>query len=235
MSKFRCFLLFLLFIVCSFAVSAQSTIFNIPSTDVVQDGRFYVEADFISHLDRYRNGGYQTYAYRTVYGLKRKVEVGGNFFYTRGGKGASPKEFQPTIKWKPFESEKYGLAASTGAVVFVPLNKSAGRRSYVMFYANGSKTFTKIRGMRFTAGYYRFAGTERGFGAKSGAIVGVEQPIRKRLSFIADWSSGNNRLGYTAVGFNYAFTKRQFIFLGYNFGNTGAGNNAFSAFYGYTF
>lgn len=235
MSRFRWFFLFLPFIAGSLTISAQSTIFNIPSTDVVPEGRFYVEADFISRFARYRDGGYQTYGYRTVYGFKRKVEVGANFFYTRGGRGASPKEFQPNIKWKPFESEKYGVAASTGALVYVPLNKSAGRRTFALFYANGSKTFKRVNGMRFTAGYYKIVGAARNFGAKSGAIVGVEQPVKKRLSFLADWYSGSNRFGYSAAGFGYALTKRQFLYLGYNFGNVGAGNNAFSAFYGYTF
>lgn len=235
MSKFRSFLLVSLFIACSYAISAQSTIFNIPSTDVIPEGRFLLEFDFISKFDRYRNGGYQTYGYRTVYGFKRKIEVGANFYYTRGGRDSSPKEFQPSIKWQPYQSEKYGVAVSTGAQFFVPLNKSAGRRTFAMLYANGSKTIKKTKGTRLTGGYYSIFGADRDFGTKRGAILAVEQPLIKRLSFVADWYSGNNRLGYAAAGFNIVLTKRQFLMLGYNFGNFGRGNNAFSAFYGYTF
>jgi hypothetical protein len=235
MSKFRSFLLLSLFIFSACAISAQSTIFNVPSTDVMPEGRFLLELDFISKFDRYKNGGFQTYGYRTVYGFKRKIEVGANFYYTRGGRGSSPKEFQPNIKWQAFYSEKRGIAVSTGAQLFVPLNKSAGRRTFAMFYANGSKTIKKTKDTRLTGGFYTIVGAERDFGSKKGVILALEQPLFKRVSFVADWYSGNNRLGYSAAGFNIVLTSRQFLMLGYNFGNFGRGNNAFSAFYGYTF
>lgn len=235
MFRFRFFLFVCVLALGVFAVQAQSTIFNIPSTDVLPEGRFLLEVDFIGKFDRYSNGGFQTYGYRTVYGLKRKIEVGANFFYTRGGEGASPKEFQPNVKWQAYNSEKRGIAVSTGAQVFVPLNKSAGRRTYAMLYANASKTVEKTKGTRLTGGFYQIVGAERDFGSKKGAILAVEQPLFKRVSFVADWYSGNNRFGYSAAGLNLVLTKRQFLMLGYNFGNFGAGNNAFSAFYGYTF
>src|SRR5689334_16004172 len=41
--------------------SAQSTIFNIPSTDAVAKQKVYFEFDFISHLESHDNGGFQTY------------------------------------------------------------------------------------------------------------------------------------------------------------------------------
>src|SRR2546423_15602433 len=42
-------------------VAAQSTIFNVPSTDVQAPGKVYLEGDFITHYASYRDGGYQTY------------------------------------------------------------------------------------------------------------------------------------------------------------------------------
>ncbi|CAN5580039.1 hypothetical protein BH10ACI1_BH10ACI1_30050 [soil metagenome] len=234
MSKVQFIIFILLIVTLSCVVSAQTTIFNIPSTDTLPEGRFYVEADAIVKFAKFEKGGFQTYGYRTVYGVRRNLEVGANFFYTRNGQ-TSPKEFQPNIKFQAYQNEKYGVALSTGAIAFVPLDKSAGTRTYAMVYTNGSKTIKSINGMRVTGGYYAVVGAERDFGTKRGLILGVEQPIRRKLSFIADWYSGNNRLGYSAAGFNYAVTKNQFLTLGYNFGNFGAGNNAFSAFYGFTF
>lgn len=235
MSKFRSFLLVLFFIVCVGATSAQTTIFNIPSTDVVPEGRFLLELDFISHFDKYERGGFQTFGYRTSYGFKKKIEIGANFYYTRAGKLKSPKEFQPNIKWQPYQSEKYGISFTTGAQLFVPLNKSAGRRTFALLYGNGSKTIKKTNGTRLTGGYYSVIGASRDFGTKRGALVGIEQPLFRRVSFIGDWSSGNNRLGYASAGFNFSLTPKQFLTLGYSWGNYGRGNNGFSAFYGYTF
>ena len=49
-------------------VAAQSTLFNIPSTDVVAKKKVYLEFDFISHLEDHNNGGFQTYVPRAVVG-----------------------------------------------------------------------------------------------------------------------------------------------------------------------
>ena len=231
---FRCVFLSLLLIAANSAIQAQSTIFNIPSTDVMGEKRFYVEADFIAHFDKWDKGGFQSYGYRTVYGVRRKLEVGINFFYTRNGFN-SPKEFQPNFKYKVYEKEKYGVAVSTGAQFFVPLNKSAGNRAFGLFYSNASKIIKRTGETRLTGGFYTIVGAERDFGTKNGAIVGIEQPIKGKLNFTADWYSGKNRLGYSTAGLTYSFTKRQFLQAGYNFGNSGRGNNALSVFYGFTY
>lgn len=216
------------------SVSGQSTIFNIPSTDVMGEKRFYIEGDFIAHLDKWNKGGFQTFGYRTVYGVNRKFEVGANFFYTRNGK-TSPKEFQPNAKLRIFAKEKYGLASTAGVQVFVPLNRSAGKRTFAVLYTNLSKTIKQTRGTRITGGFYRIVGATRDFGTRNGAIVGIEQPVKGKLNFTADWYSGKNRFGYAAAGFSYSFKKRQILMMGYNFGNTGRANNSFFTFYGFTY
>lgn len=62
---------------------AQSTVFNIPSTDVQSRGDVYLEADFIVHFGSVREGGYQEVGPRVVVGLPGNMEVGVNAFYTR--------------------------------------------------------------------------------------------------------------------------------------------------------
>ncbi len=42
------------------SVIGQSTVFNIPSSDVQAPGKVYIEADFITHFASYANGGYQS-------------------------------------------------------------------------------------------------------------------------------------------------------------------------------
>ncbi len=216
-------------------VSAQTTIFNVPSTDVVAEKTAYLEFDFLSHFGPNERGGFRSYGYRMNYGLKKNVEIGTNFFITRNGSKTSPKEIQPNVKWKAYTNEKYGVGVSTGAWAFVPLDKSAGDRVFGMVYSNVSKIVKPSRGTRLTGGFYQIVGAKQSFGTKTGAMVGVEQPVVRRLNFLADWSSGKNRFGYAAAGFGLAVTKKQFLYAGYNFGNVGRANNYFSAFYGVAF
>src|SRR5215510_9272053 len=75
-------LLIALVATCSKRTLAQSTIFNIPSTDVVAKKKVYFEFDFISHLESYDNGGFQTYVPRVVVGVGKGVEVGLNIATT---------------------------------------------------------------------------------------------------------------------------------------------------------
>lgn len=88
-----------LLLVSSFGVTAQSTVFNIPSTDVQAARRVYVEADFTAHLSSFETGGYQSYGPRIVYGLSKRAEIGINAFYTNTSP-AEPVEIQPNFKMK---------------------------------------------------------------------------------------------------------------------------------------
>lgn len=231
---FTKFFLILLILSANATISAQSTIFNTPSTDVLAKKTFYLEGDFTTHFDKYARGGFESYGYRMVYGLTRKAEVGVNFYISRNGMTA-PKEFQTNFKYRVFAKEKYGIAVSAGTQIYVPLDKSAGDRTFGMVYTNVSKVVTKTRGTRFTGGFYNLVGVSKGFGTRKGATLAVEQPLIRKLNFTADWFSGKNRFGYSAAGFSYAIGKRQFFQIGYNFGNSGRGNNALSAFYGITY
>lgn len=216
------------------AFSAQSTIFNAPNTDVMPKGGFYAEADFITNPRKFENGGYQTFGYRVVYGVTKKLEAGVNFFYTRDGQ-TSAKEIQFNAKYQLYSNEKHGVALSVGGWTFTPLNRSSGRRTTGMVYTTASKKFKKFRGIRLTGGAYQMVHAERDSGSKKGWIAGVEVPIVGNLSFTGDWFSGNNRMGYASAGLSYTFGTRHFIQAGYSWGNNGRGNNALQIFYGLTF
>lgn len=213
---------------------AQSTIFNAPSTDVKTRGQFYVEGDFITNPRKFENGGYQTFGYRVVYGVTKKLEAGVNFFYTRDGQ-TSAKEIQFNAKYQLYSNEKHGVALSVGGWTFTPLNRSSSRRTTGMVYTAVSKKFKKFRGIRLTGGAYQMVHAERDSGSKKGWIAGVEVPIVGNLSFTGDWFSGNNRMGYASAGLSYTIGTRHFIQAGYVWGNNGRGNNALQIFYGLTF
>jgi hypothetical protein len=220
-----------------FAVShtaAQSTVFNIASTDVLPAHQAYLEADFLAHLSSYESGGFQTYGPRIVYGLGRRTEVGVNVFYTRMSP-TEPMEIQPNFKWKFYENEGRGLAAAVGVVISIPITERALEPTRGLVYAVGSKNLPGTFGARLTAGSYALLGSFEQGTSKKGLLLGYEQPVSKRLTFITDWSSGNNDYGYLAAGAAIALSPKSVFYVGYNVGNRGRGNNSLGLYYGFTF
>lgn len=213
---------------------AQTTIFNIPTADTLSKGSWSLEGDFITKPVSYSDGGYQTYGYRAAYGLNNKTEIGSNFYYTwDGNESTAQAEF--SLKRNFYQNERLGITVSGGTVLFVPLRSTNGDKTALMVYANVGKAIEPLNGLTVTGGVYHVFGGTDGFGTRTGAMLGMVQPITKRVSFVADWFSGKNRLGYGSAGVNYNITKKQYLLTGYSFGNSGRGNNAFAAYYGYTF
>lgn len=216
------------------ATEAQTTIFNIPTADTLQHGIWNVEFDCVAKPVRYRNGGYQTFGYRVAYGVTNKTEVGANSYYTWDGtQTTADAEF--SIKQKVYQNEKHGVTAAAGAAAFVPLKSGNRDRTSVIVYANVGKTVEKLHGMTITGGVYHVFGGPGDYGDRTGTMLGLVQPINGRFSFLADWYTGRNRLGYASAGINWNITKRQYVLGGWSFGNEGRGNNALSVYYGITF
>ena len=214
--------------------TSQSTVFNIPATDVQSPGKVYLEADFIMHYGSLREGGYQTYGPRVVVGLPGNAEVGVNVFYTRADP-AEPIELQPNFKWQFYANEKRGLAFATGILISTPITRRSLASTNAQVYVVGSKNFAGSHGPRVTFGGYRLIGSFDEGIDKTGVLLGYEQPITKRFSFVTDWSSGNNDYGYLVVGTGITLSPKSLLYAGYNFGNQGRGNNSLGVFYGYTF
>lgn len=216
------------------APHAQTTIFNIPTADTLPRGSWNLEADLAAKPVSYRNGGYQTYGYRLAYGLRSRLEIGSNVYYTWNG-FESTGQVEFSIKRKVYQNKPLGIRASTGAVLCVPFKSRNGDRTSGIVYGNVSKAAATLRGLTVTGGVYHIFGGRRDFGTRTGAIIGVVQPINRRVSFVADWFSGSNRLGYASAGLNFNLTKKQYLLTGYSFGNSGRGNNALAAYWGITF
>ena len=219
---------------CNRTTIAQSTLFNIPSTDAVAKGKTYVEFDFITHLESHRNGGFQIYVPRTVYGLGKGLEVGANFSFIDALAPSQPVEFQPNVKWQFYNSEDNGMAASAGAIGYLTITNRVSIDDFALIYGNVSKKFKGQYGPRLTGGAYALAGRDDGLGDKGGAIIGYEQPLHARVSFVMDWLSGKNRFGYFTPGLSFALPRGGF-YAGYSIGNEGRKNNALFLYYGITF
>jgi hypothetical protein len=216
------------------SATAQSTVFNAPSTDVQAPRKVYVEAEFITHFASYQNGGYQTYGPHVVVGLPGNTEVGVNAFYTRSS-ATEPVTVEPNFKWQFYNNEKIGVALAAGVLVSIPVTHRRSANTNGLVYVVGSKSFQASRAPRLTFGGYRLLGNFDAGTDKTGMIAGYEQPITGKLSFITDWFSGNNDLGYVTAGTGLVLSPKDSIYAGYSFGNHGRGNNALGVYYGRTF
>src|SRR5262249_12056220 len=171
-------LLIALVATCGNRTLAQSTIFNIPSTDVVAKKKVYFEFDFISHLESHDNGGFQTYVPRVVVAVGKGVEVGLNVATTHS---AAPTIVyaQPNIKWQVWASEEKGGAMTFGAIAFTPLRNRSDNDTFGLFYGNMSKKFKGDYGPRLTVGGYGLGGVGVAGAGKSRAKGGLRPPPDK--------------------------------------------------------
>jgi hypothetical protein len=215
-------------------VNAQSTLFNIPSTDILPEKKVYLEFDFLAHFESYNNGGFQSYIPRAVVGVGKKIEVGVNVGFTKSGTPNSV-EIQPNIKYQAYSNEKYGVAVSTGAILYAPITRRAGTNTFAMIYSNVSKQLKGKYGPRVTGGGYGLVNRVSGAGDRGGAMIGYEQPITQKVKFVADWFSGKNRFGYGTPGLAITTSNTSALYLGYSFGNSGRKNNSLFAYWGITF
>ena len=217
------------------SAGAQSTIFNIPSTDVVAKQKTYFEFDFISHLEGHDKGGFQAYIPRVVYGVGKGVEVGLNVGFTDALASKQPVEIQPNLKWQFYSDEEKGLAATFGGIAYLPVVNGKGVDKFGFVYSNVSKKVKHDYGPRFTGGVYGLDRRDHGLGSKAGAMVGYEQPLHAKVSFVTDWFSGKNRFGYVTPGLAFTLSKSSIFYAGYSVGNEGRKNNALFLYYGVTF
>ena len=217
------------------AAFAQSTLFNVPSTDVVSKKKVYLEFDFLSHFGSHADGGFQIYAPRAVFGVAKGVEIGVNVTAVDAFSPNQPIYISPNAKWQFYNNEDNGVAISAGGLLYTPLVHRAGADTYGFIYSVVSKKVKADYGPRFTGGGYVLPGLANGAGTQGGAIVGYEQPLAKRVTFVADWFSGKNAFGYVTPGFSFTLPKSSLLNVGYSIGNRGARNNALFVYYGITF
>ena len=217
-------------------VKAQTSLLNAPSTDVVAPKKIYVEMDFITNYAWQRDDArFANYLPRAVVGVGKNTEVGANVSFTQVPGGGEPIEIQPNAKWQFYANEEKGLAAAAGCIWFIPLTHRAGTDTYGQCYSVASKQFQGNYGPRITGGAYGLVGASKDQGTKGGAIVAWEQPLTERFSFIVDWQSGYNRLGYLSPGLNLNLPRNTSLSGGYAIANKGHENNALFVYFGQQF
>jgi len=196
---------------------AQQTLFNVPSADVLQAGKLYVEEDNL-----WRAGGPEDtfFSLRAVVGVGSAVESGVNL----GGlveEGQSAPNAILAVKWQPLHTPEWSLTA--GAHVQFFLRGTADGSPSGHAYAHTA--WTPVDGTRVTAGLWYASSGYAYTGVTKGVLAGFEQHLSPTLVFQADWYSGRNGLGYFTPGF--ALTLGEWvIYTGFSLKNSDSHENA---------
>ena len=209
---------------------AQQTIFNVPTTDVLDRGKVYAELDAAFKPTGQK---FSSFVPRVVVGVGGNVEVGLNLTGNIQP-GADSTSIVPTVKWKFYQNEKKDTALIAGTNFNIPVrNRSyrAGTYSYLAV----SKTINKTR---VTGGGY--VATKNVFAsnaARGGGQFGIEQTVNSKLTFAADWITGRHSSGYFTPGVIYKPHPKVTTYWSYSIGNTNArnGNHFFLFELGYNF
>lgn len=215
-------------------VRAQQTIFNVPTTDVLDRGKVYGELDVsLKPEDAETVSRFSSFVPRVVVGVGGRVEVGLNI---NGNvqPGADATTLVPTAKWKFYEGKTNGIALVAGDHLFIPVRRRAYKvGNYV--YVELSKTFKG--GTRLTAGGYDFTKNVVAPANRAGGQFGFEQAVNKRFTLAADWFTGKHSAGYFTSGAVVKLSPKLTGYAAYSLGNTNLtrGNHFFLLELGYNF
>jgi len=171
---------------------AQQTLFNVPSADVLDKGKVYLEEDT---LWRPSDPDFAVFTMRGVYGLGSNIEGGVNF-----GGFVTPGRSTPTatlaLKWQPVKIGGFALTTGAHGLFFLRGSKDGDPAGW--FYADGAYAFPT--NTRLTAGGWVATSGYAAAGSTGGGLLGLEQKINDHLTLAADWFSGHNGLGYFSPG-----------------------------------
>ena len=181
-------------------VSAQQTILNVPTTDVLDKGKVYFELDAsFKTNDQDALQKFSSFVPRVVVGVGKNVEVGLN---VTGNiqPGNDTTTLVPTVKWKFYENEKKNIALMAGTNVYIPIRDRAynfGTYSYLAISTTINKT-------RLTAGGYVASKNVLATDAvRSGGQFGFEQALNSKVTLAADSITGRHSNGYLTPGIIY--------------------------------
>jgi hypothetical protein len=225
----------LLFLIAAFSsvAFAQQTIVNVPSTEVLDQGKVYVEFDSTFKFDKDPNNSvnkFSSFVPRVVVGIGNNTEVGVNLIGNIQP-GSDATTLMLTAKVKLVNKEHWSVVGGTH--VYIPVrNKSYNVGNYAYLQASrdvGSRT-------RMTAGAYHT--TRNVFAAKAqraGGQFAIEHTLNGKFTVGADWITGKHAAGYFSPVLTIRPVKKTSVYLGYSIGNADVsrGNHFFYVGLGY--
>lgn len=214
---------------------AQQTVFNVPTTDVLDKGKVYFELDLSAKPnDSTALNKFSSFVPRLVVGAGGKVEVGVNLL-GNVQPGPDSTTIAPTVKWKVYDGGDNGWAMVVGDNLYFPVrNKgyNAGTYAYTMV----QKAFNQSTRVGF-GGYFFSKNVVAANANRSGGQFTIEQPINKRVTLAADWFTGKHGAGYFSPGVIFKVGPKVTGYASYSIGNQNAsrGNHYFLLEFGYNF
>jgi hypothetical protein len=212
-------------------IQAQQTVFNVPTTDVLERGQVYFELDISA---KPHDPKFSSFVPRGVVGAGGRVEVGLN---VTGNvqPGIDATTLVPAVKWKAYDGKDNGWAIVVGNNLFIPVrNKSYNLGTY--FYTMAQKSFRRKARVGF-GGYFFSKNVVAPNANRAGGQFTFEQPLTKKLNINADWLTGKHSNGLFTSGVAYKLTDKLTGVAAYSVGNANASKgNHFSYFeLGYNF
>jgi hypothetical protein len=213
---------------------AQQTVFNVPTTDVLDRGKVYAELDApFKPNDGESVRRFSSFVPRVVVGVGARTEVGLN---VTGNvqPGADTTTLVPAVKHKLYDGGDDGWAVVVGDNLFIPVRNrqyDAGNYSYAAVSKTAGRT-------RLTAGGYHYTSDVVAPDAqRAGGQFGFEQTLNPRLTLAADWVTGRHASGYFTPGAIFKPHPKVTGYAAYSIGNGGAarGNHFFLLELGYNF
>lgn len=198
---------------------AQQTIFNVPTTEILEPGKVYIELDAsfkTNDQDALRK--FSAFVPRVTAGVGHNVEVGLN---VTGNiqPGSDTITLVPTVKWRFYQNKKQDLSLIAGANLFIPIRNRAynfGGYSYLA----ASKTIDKSR---LTVGAYVASKNVFATNAvRSGGQFGFERTLNSKFTIATDWITGGHSSGYLTPGLIYKPHPKVSTYWSYSIGNASA-------------
>lgn len=227
-----CFLFVVLIGFCS-RLNAQQAIFNVPTTDVLDEGKVYLELDAAFKPNNQEAvSRFSAFTPRAVFGVGRNIEIGLN---VTGNiqPGADATTLVPNVKWRFYQNKKKDVSLIAGSGVFIPVRNRAyniGSYSYIA----GSRTFNEKT--RLTAGAFYFSkNVVAPKASRAGGQFGFEHFLNQKVTLAADWFTGRHGSGYFTPGVMYKPHPKVTTYFSYQIGNSDArrGNHFFLFEIGY--
>lgn len=235
---------------------AQQTIFNVPSANTLQQGRTHLELSSSFRTDT--DNRYSSFLPKVSVGLGNGLELSSGVLNVEGGRFDDTTTLQLGGKWRFYDNEEKGTSFQVTTLLNVPLRTSQGmnfsldvprdkfltrdltlipgdppEKASALVFAGAHQKLGTI-GTRLAAGFYN--GTARALANDNtmGAWLSLEQPVTRNVNFVADWMSGDHRLGAFTPGASINLGQHN-IKVGYQFSNVDKSANGWVMRYGVTF